>query len=162
MQALRVLASPTSLEGLEEGDFYAAIVLPKDYSRRLASMSGRPAGAPPSGALTGPPATPEPAEIELVTSPAVRPSATALIEDAFSGIVDGVSQATSERILDSLSEQGAQVTPGSGALIADPVKGEVSEAGGDRGPDQSLCWPECRVAGAEHLDGDSRGCLPCD
>ncbi|MDQ3589614.1 MAG: DUF3533 domain-containing protein, partial [Actinomycetota bacterium] len=40
----------TALEGLEEGDFYAAIVLPKDYSQRLASMSGPPAGAPPSGA----------------------------------------------------------------------------------------------------------------
>jgi YhgE/Pip-like protein len=42
----------TALEGLEEGDFYAAIVLPEDYSRRLASMSGPPAGAPPSGAPT--------------------------------------------------------------------------------------------------------------
>jgi YhgE/Pip-like protein len=118
----------TALEGLEEGDFYAAIVLPEDYSRRLASMSGPPAGAPPSGAPTGRPTTPEPAEIELVTSPAVRPSATALIEDAFSGIVGGVSQATSERILGSLSEQGVSVPPGAGALIADPVKGKVSES----------------------------------
>jgi hypothetical protein len=73
-------------------------------------------------------ATPEPAEIELVTSPAVRPSATALIEDAFSGIVGGVSDATSERILESLSEQGVSVPPGAGALVADPVKGKVSEA----------------------------------
>jgi YhgE/Pip-like protein len=118
----------TALAGLEEGDFYAAIVLPKDYSRRLASMSGPPAGAPPSGAPTGLPATPEPAEIELVTSPAVRPSATALIEDAFSGIVGGVSQATSERILDGLSEQGVPVPPGAGAVIAAPVKSKVSEA----------------------------------
>ncbi|MDQ5819021.1 MAG: ABC transporter permease, partial [Actinomycetota bacterium] len=123
----------TALEGLEEGDFYAAIVLPKDYTRRLASMSGPPAvappsGAPPSGAPAGRPATPEPAEIELVTSPAVRPSATALIEDAFSGVVGGVSQATSERILGSLSEQGVPVPSGAGALIADPVKGKVSEA----------------------------------
>jgi len=39
-----------TLEGLEEGDFYAAIVLPKDYSQRLASMSGPPTGALPSAA----------------------------------------------------------------------------------------------------------------
>jgi YhgE/Pip-like protein len=117
-----------ALNGLEEGNFYAAIVLPKDYSQRLASMSGPPAGTQPSGAPTGQPATPQPAEIELVTSPAVRPSATALIEDAFSGIVGGVSQATSERILDGLSEQGVPVPPGAGALITTPVKGKVSEA----------------------------------
>ena len=133
VQWARIDDRATALEGLEQGDFYAAIVLPKDYSLRLASMSGPPAGAPPSGAPTaraptGVPATPEPAEIELVTSPAARPSVTALIEEAFSGIVGGVSDATSERILDGLSEQGAQVPPGAGALITDPLKGKVSEA----------------------------------
>ena len=124
----RLFDHAAALNGLGEGDFYAAIVLPKDYSQRLAGMSGPPAGAPPSGAPAGSLATPEPAEIELLTSPAVRPSATALIEDAFSGIVGGVSDATSTRILGSLSEQGVSVPPGAGALIADPVKGEVSEA----------------------------------
>src|SRR5215211_646507 len=110
-----------TLEGLEEGDFYAAIVLPKDYSQRLASMSGPPTGALPSAA-------PMPAEMGLLTSPAVRPSTTALLEDAFSSIVGGVSQATSERILDGLSEQGVPVPPGAGAIISDPVVGRVSEA----------------------------------
>ena len=110
-----------TLEGLEEGDFYAAIVLPKDYSQRLASMSGPPTGALPSAA-------PVPAEMGLLTSPAVRPSTTALLEDAFSSIVGGVSQATSERILDGLSEQGVPVPPGAGAIISDPVEGRVSEA----------------------------------
>ena len=128
VQWTRIHDRTTALEGLEEGDFYAAIVLPRDYSQRLASMSGPPAGAPPSGAPMRRPATPEPAGIELLTSPAVRPSATGLIEDAFSGIVGGVSQATSERILDGLSEQGVPVPPGAGAVIADPVKGKVSEA----------------------------------
>lgn len=109
-----------ALEGLEKGDLYAAIVLPKDYSQRLASMSG-----PPTGASTGRPATPE---IELLTSPAVTPSTTALIENAFSGIVGGVSEATSERILGSVSEQGVPVPPGAGAVISDPVEGKVSEA----------------------------------
>jgi hypothetical protein len=64
----------------------------------------------------------------LLTSPAVRPSTTALIENAFSGIVGGVSKATSERILGGLSEQGVPVPPGAGAVISDPVEGRVSEA----------------------------------
>jgi YhgE/Pip-like protein len=106
----------SALKGLEEGTFYAAIVLPKDYSQRLASMSGPPVGAP------------EPAEIELLTGPAVRPSTTALIEEAFSGIIGGVSDTTSARILSGLSEQGAPVPPGAGKIITYPVEGRVSEA----------------------------------
>ncbi len=41
-----------ALNGLEEGNFYAAIVLPKKYSQRLASMSGPPTG-PARGAGAG-------------------------------------------------------------------------------------------------------------
>ncbi len=124
-----------ALDGIEAGEIYAAIVIPKDYSQRLASMSGPPPGMPTgmtagaSAPLAGiqPPA-PEPAEIELLTSPAVRPSTAGLIENAFTGIVGGVSGATSERILGGLSEAGAPVPPGAGSVISNPVRGEISEA----------------------------------
>lgn len=121
-----------ALKALESGEYYAAIVVPKDYSQRLASMSGPPVGVSPSGES----AAPEPAGIELLTSPAVRPSTTALIENAFDGIVGGVSGATRQRILGGLSEQGAPVPPGAGAVISDPVEGEISVAdvSGEAGP----------------------------
>ena len=112
-----------AMKGLESGNFYAAIVIPGDYSQQLLSMSGPPA-VPPSGQ---PPAL-EPAGIELLTSPAVRPSTTSLIENAFNGMVGGISGATSERMLGVLSEQGMTVPPGAAAMISDPVKGIVSEA----------------------------------
>ena len=35
--------------GLESGEYYAAIVIPKDYSQRLASLSGPPTSVPPFG-----------------------------------------------------------------------------------------------------------------
>jgi hypothetical protein len=106
---------------LESGEYYAAIVIPEDYTMRIVSMSGPPAGMPPSGQSP----TLEPARIELLTSPVVRPSTTALIENAFGGMVGGISGATTERMLGVLSEQGAPVPPG--AMISDPVKGEISE-----------------------------------
>jgi YhgE/Pip-like protein len=114
----RLPGRAAALQGFEEGDFYAAIVLPEDYSQPLASMSGLPVGGEP----------PEPAGIELLTNPAVRPSTSAMIENAFSGIVGGVSRATSERILGGLSEQGVPVPPGAAAVISDPVEGRISEA----------------------------------
>jgi ABC-2 family transporter len=119
-------------KSLESGEYYAAIVIPKNYSQYLASLSGPPVGVPPSAQ----PPVLEPAEIELLTSPAVRPSTTAQIENAFTGIVGGVSGATSEQILEGLSEQGVPVPQGAGAVISDPVKGNVSEAdvSGEAGP----------------------------
>jgi len=71
-----------------------------------------------------------------LTSPAVRPSTTAQIKNVFTGIVGGVSGATSEHILEGLSEQGVPVPQGAGAVISDPVKGNVSEAdvSGEAGP----------------------------
>ncbi len=118
----------TALDQLSKGEAYATIVIPKDYSKSLANMSGPPPGSgsrPPQG---GKPPKPEPANIELLSSPAVRPATTGAIEDAFNGIVGGVSGATSERILGSLAEQGAPVPPPTTAVISDPVRGKISEA----------------------------------
>jgi YhgE/Pip-like protein len=120
----RVSGRKAALDGLESGEYFAAIVIPKDYSQRLASLSGPPTGVLPSGQ----PPAPEPAGIELLTSPAVRPSTTVLIENSFASIVGGVSSATSEQILGGLSEAGAPVPQGAGAIISDPVEGKVSEA----------------------------------
>jgi YhgE/Pip-like protein len=132
VQWTRLDDSDKAIKGLESGAYYAAIVIPKDYSQRLASLSGPPAGVPPSDQ----PPAPEPAGIELLTSPAVRPSTSGLIENAFTGIVGGVSAATSEQILGGLAEAGAPVPTGASAVISDPVKGDVSEANvsGQTGP----------------------------
>lgn len=109
-----------ALDALSAGETYAAILIPKDYSSGLASLSGPPQG--------GEPPKPEPANLELLTSPAVRPATTGAIEDAFNGIVGGVSGATSERILGGLAEQGTPVPPPATAVISDPVRGKVSQA----------------------------------
>jgi len=132
VQWTRLDDSDEAKKGLESGEYYGAIVIPDDYSQRLASLSSPPTGVPPSGQ----PPVPEPAGIELLTSPAVRPSTTAQIENAFTGIVGGVSGATSEQILAGLSEQGVPVPQGAEAVISDPVKGSVSEAevSGEAGP----------------------------
>ena len=80
-----------ALKAIGNGEYYGAIVIPEDYTQRISGLAGPPVGVPP---LAQPPVL-EPAEIELLTSPAVRPSITAQIENAFTGIVGGVSGATS-------------------------------------------------------------------
>lgn len=138
-----------ALDALSKGKSYATIVVPKDYSKSLASISG-----PPPGKQGGKPPNPEPANIELLTSPAVRPATTGAIEDAFTGIVGGVSGATGERILGGLSEQGAPVPPAA-SVISDPVLGKVSEAdiSAEYGPLPKAPKP----AGIEILSNPSAG-----
>lgn len=87
MQWTRLDDRDEAEKGLQSGEYYGAIVIPKNYWQRLASLSGPPAGAPPSGQAPAP----EPAGIELLTNPAVRPSTAALIANSFAGIVGGVS-----------------------------------------------------------------------
>lgn len=126
---LRPATRKEALAGLGRNEYYGAIVIPKDYSERLASLSGPPPGAPSEIPQQGAgPPEPKPANVELLTSPAVRPAVTAQIEDAFNRIVGGVSGATRERILGGLSEMGVTVPPQAAAVISDPVRGEISEA----------------------------------
>jgi hypothetical protein len=110
VQWARLEGRAEAKKGFDSGEYYAAIVILKNYSQHLASLSGPPVGVLP---LAQPPVL-EPAEIELLTSPAVRPSTTAQIENAFTGIVGGVSGATSEQIFEGLSEQGVPVPQGAG------------------------------------------------
>ena len=117
-----------ALDEISKGEAYAAIVIPKGYSKTLASMSAPPPGSGSGGPPQGKPPKPEPANIELLTSPAVRTATTSAIKDAFTGIVGSVSGATSERILGGLSEQEAPVPPQAATVISDPVRGNVSEA----------------------------------
>ncbi|MCL6438973.1 MAG: ABC transporter permease [Rubrobacteraceae bacterium] len=109
-----------ALRGFREGKYYAAVVIPPDYSKKLAGVS--------TSAAVGAGATPKAAEMELLTNPRVRPAVTAQIESAFSKIVDSVSGATRERVLRNVRKMGNNVPPGAVSAVADPVRGKISKA----------------------------------
>jgi uncharacterized phage infection (PIP) family protein YhgE len=74
------------------------------------------------------PKAPKPAEIEILSNPSAGPSASAPVQNISTGIVQGVSQATSERLSKAAGEQGARLTPEVAAVIGDPVRANVTEA----------------------------------
>ena len=135
------------LDGLSKGETYAAVMIPKDYSERLESMSGPPQESEPP--------KPEPANLELLTSSAVRPATTRALENAFTGIVGGVSKATSERMLAGIGERGIPFLPQAAPVISDPVRGKVSEA--DVSPEASLLPETPKPAEIEVLTNPSAG-----
>lgn len=73
------------------------------------------------------PAAPEAAEIEVLTNPAAGQGGQ-IAEDISLGVVDGVSDATSERMSVVAGERGARLPPDVAAVVGEPVRAEVTEA----------------------------------
>lgn len=116
-----------ALEGLGNNEYYGAIIVPEDYSQRLSDLSGPP--KVPNGPEGMPPKKPpEPARIEVLTNPAAGPTPSNLFRGISSGVIEGISRATSGRITGALAERGARVSPEAAAVIGDPVRGDVVEA----------------------------------
>jgi len=104
--------------GIARGEYYGALVVPEDYSRSVAGLSGPPAGE----------VIPEPAKIEILANSSAGPFASGAVTEILAGIVRGASDSVSERITGELSARGAKVPPGYAAVVGEPVVAEVTDA----------------------------------
>lgn len=105
-----------ALRGIAGNDYYGAVVIPADYSERLAKLAA-PGAAPH-----------EPANIEVLTNSAAGSAANRAAREVTSRLVEDVSKSTSEQIVASLSQEGTQVSPQAALLLAEPVRATVTEA----------------------------------
>lgn len=96
----KVSGEKQAFEGFSKGEYAAAIVIPKDYSGRLASLA-----APTAGKM------PEPAQLRLLTNPATDPSTLSTVKQAFSGITASTSRTTGEKLSGALASALAGVLP---------------------------------------------------
>jgi YhgE/Pip-like protein len=107
-----VASREAALAGLRENKYYAALVIPADYSSRLISLAG--AEAPADGY----------AEIEVLTNPASGSISGAEAQAIALAVVTRVSSAASEQIVSVLG--GAAVSPARIRQLADPVRPTVT------------------------------------
>lgn len=113
-----------AVAGIERGDFYAAIIIPSDYSRILLTR------AAPLTSPAAPSRTPEPATIEVLTNPAAGPVQASAAQAAAEEAVAGVSDATSEHLA---ARATAAQPPDPRALLTaqllleDPVRARITE-----------------------------------
>lgn len=105
-----------ALARLGDDKFYAALVIPADYSARVAALFD------PSGAPAGP------AEIEILTNPAAGSFAGAEAQQIATGVVATVSAETNAQLTRALSGAGATIAPEAARTIADPVQATVTVA----------------------------------
>ena len=106
-----------ALEGLANGKYYGALVIPKDYSATVAGLSEQVAG----GSL-------KPARIEVLTNPSAGPFSSATVQQILTGVVQEASEATGAQVTDALQASGVQVSPAAAAVLGEPVVAEVTDA----------------------------------
>lgn len=108
-----------ALAALDDNTAYAAIVIPPDYSQRIAALFDPAAVA---GGTAGP------ATIEILTNPAAGAFAGADGQQISLGVVSAVSDETSARIMAALSSAGVQMPATMAGALARPVQASVTVA----------------------------------
>ena len=144
----KVSGEEKALEGFGRGEYVAAVVIPKDYSARLASLASPPTGE-----------TPEPAQLRLLTNPAVDPATLSTVKEVFSGISGATSEAAGEKVSGALARANVDVPAREAPLLGNPVRQRIEAAhpsGGARAPEAHGTKP----ARVEVLTNPSAGPFP--
>ena len=112
-----------ALKGMEDGEYAGAIVVPEDYSERLAGLAVTPTGE-----------TPRPARLELLTNPAVDSPTAGLLRQVYGGIVRETSATTGAEITGPLARAKRERAGGAGAAPWRPgAPGDPGGASSGRG-----------------------------
>lgn len=113
----RLSSRGEALEGIANGEYYGAIVVPEDYSQTIAALSTLSAGS-----------SAEPARIEILTNPSAGPFSSAAVQRILAGVVRRASEVTSDQITGTLEASGTQVPPATAAVLGEPVVAEITDA----------------------------------
>ena len=95
-----------ALEGIANGKYYGALVIPEGYSAAVAGLSEQVQ----DGSL-------KPARIEVLTNPSAGPFSSATVQQILTGVVQEASEATAAQVIDALQASGVRVSPAAAAVL---------------------------------------------
>lgn len=98
-------------KGLDNQEYYAALVIPKDLSAKQASLQT---------------AAPSPAEIEIYVNQGMNTMASTLAGQILNGIVDNMNNNVRTQLLQGLEQQGATITAKQAEILAAPITSKVT------------------------------------
>ncbi|MGE7608000.1 YhgE/Pip domain-containing protein [Peribacillus frigoritolerans] len=98
-------------KGLDNKKYYAALVIPKDFSAKQASLR-----------------TPKPSspEVEIWINQGMNTAASAMAGQILNGVVDNMNDNVRKQLLDGFEQQGATLTAKQAASIATPITKKVT------------------------------------
>ncbi len=106
-----------ALEGIANGKYSGALVIPENYSAAVAGLSEQVAG----GSL-------KPARIEVLTNSSAGPFSSATVQQILTGVVQEASEGAGAQVTDALQTSGVRVSPAAAAVLGEPVVAEVTDA----------------------------------
>jgi len=98
-------------KGLDNQEYYAALVIPKDLSAKQASLQT---------------AAPSPAGIEIYVNQGMNTMASTLAGQILNGIVDNMNNNVRTQLLQGLEQQGATITAKQAEILAAPITSKVT------------------------------------
>ncbi|MCC2683652.1 MAG: hypothetical protein K0R75_551 [Paenibacillaceae bacterium] len=97
--------------GLDNQKYYAALVIPKDFSIKQASLR------------TPSPTSPE---VQILINQGMNPAASTIAGQILNGIVDNLNNNIRNQLLDGFKNQGAALTPDQASKLANPIVKKVT------------------------------------
>lgn len=98
-------------KGLDNQEYYAALVIPKDLSAKQASLQT---------------AAPSAAEIKIYVNQGMNTMASTLAGQILNGIVDNMNNNVRTQLLQGLEQQGATITAKQAEILAAPITSKVT------------------------------------
>lgn len=106
-----VKSSEEVQKGLDNQEYYAALVIPKDFSAKQASFRTP---------------TPSSPEVEIFINQGMNPAASAAAGQILNGVVDNMNNNIRTQLLDGFEKQGATLTAKQAASLATPITKKVT------------------------------------
>ncbi|MEW4307793.1 DUF3533 domain-containing protein [Rossellomorea marisflavi] len=99
-------------KGMDGQDYYAGLVIPKDFSAKQASLQT---------------AEPEAAQMEVVVNQGMNTAASTMAGQMLNGVVDQLNQSIRTQVMDGMVNQGAtSLSMEQAEVLADPIEKKVT------------------------------------
>ncbi|MFD0589744.1 YhgE/Pip domain-containing protein [Paenibacillus sp. GCM10027627] len=98
-------------EGMNEWNYYAAIIIPKDFSIKQASLRSP---------------NPQSAEVEVWINQGLNGTASSMATGMLNGMLISMNHSASTQLIEELTKKGAMLTPQQAAIVANPIVGKVT------------------------------------
>ncbi|TKH08733.1 DUF3533 domain-containing protein [Peribacillus simplex] len=108
---IEVKTAEEAQKGMDEQKYYAALVIPKDFSANQASLR--------TLAPSGP-------EVQIFINQGMNTAASAMAGQVLNGVVDNMNNTVRKQLLDGFEKQGATLTAKQAASLAVPIAKKVT------------------------------------
>lgn len=98
-------------KGLDNQTYYAALVIPKDFSAKQSSLQTP---------------TPSSPEVEIFINQGMNTMASTMAGQMLNGVVDNLNNTVRTQLLDGLEQQGASLTTEQAKVLASPITKKVT------------------------------------